>query len=73
MRPPTDQERQLLAMISAAGGSACPGEETIRRISPQGRKSLGWLVKNGYLTDEPTDDGPRYHLTALGQEGVDRG
>ena len=71
MRKLTDQERQLLRAISIAGGSVCPGREITGRFSKEGRKSLRWMAGNGYLTEEETDDGPRFTLTEQGQAEVD--
>ena len=72
-RPLSNQERQLLRDIDAQGGSICPGREIVGRFSKEGRKSLRWLAWNGFLTDEETDDGPRYHITAQGRAEVDHG
>ena len=68
MRKLMEQERQLLRAISIAGGSVCPGREIIGRFSKEGRKSLRWMSGNGYLTEEETDDGPRFTLPQQGQE-----
>lgn len=72
-RPLTTQELQLLRDISEAGGSICPGREIVGRFTKEGRKSLRWMAGNGYLDEEETDDGPRYHLLPAGREEVDRG
>lgn len=61
MRKLSEQERQLLHLINNAGGSICPGVETI--IPRGGHKSLRRMEKAGLLRVEETDDGPRFHLT----------
>lgn len=66
MRKLTDQERQLLQIISNAGGSVCPGNDTI--IPKAGHKALRMLERRGDLTVSDTDDGPRFTLTSQGQE-----
>lgn len=71
MRRLTDQERQLLRLISDAGGSVCPGADTV--IPRDGHKSLRRMERAGLLRVEETDDGVRWHLTALGQEEVEHG
>jgi hypothetical protein len=71
MRKLTDQERQLLQLISSAGGSACPGTDTV--IPKAGHKALRHLVSRGDLTVEETDDGPKFSLTAQGQSEADHG
>jgi len=71
MRDPTASERQLLKHISDQGGSICPGVEIAGRFSREGRKSLRWLRDNGFLTEDTFDDGPRFTLTAQGQEEAD--
>lgn len=68
MRKLTDQERQLLRFVSEAGGSFCPGSDTTARIPKEGHKSLKRMAKDGFLTIEDTDDGPRFTLTCQGQE-----
>ncbi|MET0438273.1 MAG: hypothetical protein ABW043_12355 [Devosia sp.] len=68
MRKLTDQERQLLRFVSEAGGSYCPGADTTARIPRDGHKSLKRMAKDGFLTIEDTDDGPRFTLTSQGQE-----
>lgn len=60
------EEHQLLRMINARGGSICPGVEV--QIPRAGHKSLRWMAANGFLTIEETDDGPRFTLSAKGQE-----
>lgn len=71
MRKLTDQERQLLRFVSEAGGSFCPGSDTTARIPRDGHKSLKRMAKDGFLTIEDTDDGPRFTLTSQGQEEAD--
>lgn len=67
MRKLSDQERQLLRFVSEAGGSFCPGADTTARIPRDGHKSLKRMAKDGFLTIEDTDDGPRFSLSAKGQ------
>lgn len=62
----TDQERELLQLISNAGGSICPGIDV--SIPREGHKSLRRMERAGLLRVEETDDGPRFHLTSLGIE-----
>jgi hypothetical protein len=71
MRKLTEQERQLLRLTSSAGGSVCPGTDTV--IPKAGHKALRHLVSRGDLTAEETDDGARFTLTAQGQSEVDHG
>lgn len=66
MRKLTDQERQLLQLISSAGGSVCPGNDAV--IPKAGHKALRMLERRGDLTVADTDDGPRFTLTSQGQE-----
>lgn len=71
MRKLTDQERQLLRFVSEAGGSFCPGSDSTARIPRDGHKSLKRMAKDGFLTIEDTDDGPRFTLTQRGKEEAD--
>ena len=71
MRKLTDQERQLVLYIDAAGGSVCPGTDA--SIPKAGHKSLRKMVTRGDLTVEETDDGPRFTLTAQGRLEADHG
>lgn len=71
MRKLTDQERQLLQLISNAGGSVCPGTDTV--IPKAGHKSLRRMERAGLLSVEETQDGPRFHLTALGRQEAEHG
>lgn len=66
MRKLTVQERQLLQLISGAGGSVCPGVDT--SVPRAAHKALRKMVTRGDLTVEDTDDGPRFTLTSQGQE-----
>lgn len=68
MRKLIEQERQLLRFVSEVGGSFCPGSDTTARIPRDGHKSLKRMAKDGFLTIEDTDDGPRFTLTSQGQE-----
>jgi len=71
MRKLTDQERQLLRLISLAGGSVCPGVDT--SIPKAAHKALRKMVTRGDLTADDTDDGPRFSLTYQGQNEADHG
>lgn len=71
MRRLTPEEHRLLALISDSGGSVCPGTDT--SIPKAGHKALRRMERAGLLRVEETDDGPRFHLTALGQEEVEHG
>lgn len=68
MRKLTDQERQLLQLISNAGGSVCPGADT--SIPREGHRSLRRMERAGLLRVEETDDGPRFHLTGAGRAEI---
>ena len=67
----TDQERQLLALISSAGGSVCPGVDA--SIPKAAHVSLRRMERAGLLRIEETDDGARFHLTGDGRAEVDHG
>lgn len=69
----TDQERQLLQLISGAGGSICPGSDVSGKIPSPGRKSIAWMVSKGFITEEMTDDGPRWHLLPAGAAEMGHG
>jgi predicted transcriptional regulator len=71
MRKLTDQERQLLQLISNAGGSICPGFDV--QIPREGHKSLRRMERAGLLRIEETDDGFRFHLTSLGRQEAEHG
>ena len=71
MRKLSDQERQLLQRVSAASGSHCFSIED--NIPAAGHKALRSLERRGFLTVEPTDDGPLVSLTAQGRAEVDHG
>lgn len=62
----TDQDLQLLQRVSAAGGSHCFSRED--NIPAAGHKALRSLERRGFLTVEPTDDGPLVTLSSLGME-----
>jgi hypothetical protein len=64
MRKITLQQQVLLKLIDRTGGSYCPPDD----IAPEGVRLLDDLVKAKRLAVEPTDGGPRYHLTAQGRE-----
>ena len=66
---PNPEEQRLLALISESGGSVCPGTDT--SIPKAGHRALRRMERAGLLSVEETDDGPRFHLTALGQEEVE--
>lgn len=65
MKKLSDNERELLRRVAAAGGSHCfsAGDH----IPGAGHKALRSLAYRGYLTVEPTDDGPLVTLTAQGR------
>lgn len=67
----SDQERQLLQLIFRAGGSVCPGTDTI--IPKAGHKTLRRMERAGLLRVEETDDGPRFHLSDLGRQEAENG
>ena len=71
MKKLTDQDRHLLQRVSDAGGSHCFRQED--NIPPAGHKALRSLERRGYLTVEPTDDGPLVTLTAQGHAEADHG
>jgi hypothetical protein len=71
MRKLTDQERQLLERVSQAGGSHCFSAED--NIPAAGHKALRSLSHRGFLTVEPTDDGPLVTLTTQGWEEASHG
>jgi hypothetical protein len=71
MRKLTDQERQLLERVASAGGSHCFRQED--NIPAAGHKTLRSLERCGYLTVEPTDDGPLVTLSAHGRSEADHG
>lgn len=73
MRKLSEQERQLLQHLDDVGGSYCPGADISRSIPSPGRKSIAWIVSKGFMSEEMTDDGPRWHLTAQGRAEVDHG
>jgi len=66
VRKLTPDETRLLAIIaSAPGGSVCPGSDA--SIPRAAEKVLRRLVTRGDLTDEETQDGPRFHITEQGR------
>ncbi|WP_152658721.1 hypothetical protein [Devosia chinhatensis] len=71
MRKLTGQERQLLQLISSAGGSVCPGVDV--QIPREGHRSLRRMERAGLLRVEETDDGPRFHLSDLGNQEAEHG
>lgn len=64
MRRLTSDEQRLLHLIAMAGGSWCPTQE--ERENNVVWLSLRSLERKRRLWVEPTDDGPRYHLTEQG-------
>lgn len=66
----SDQERLLLQRVSAAGGSHCFRAED--NIPAAGHKALRSLAYRGYLTVEPTDDGPLVTLLPLGRQEAEQ-
>ena len=71
MRKLTDQERELLQLISNAGGSICPGIDV--SIPREGHKALRRMERAGLLRVEETDDGPRWHLLPAGAAEIGHG
>ena len=69
MRKLTNQERQLLALISSAGGSVCPGVDA--SIPKAADVSLRRMERAGLLRIEETDDGARFHITEEGRDHVE--
>lgn len=65
MKKLSDNERELLRRVYAAGGSHCFSSSD--NIPGAGHKALRSLAYRGYLTVEPTDDGPLVTLTAQGR------
>lgn len=64
MRKLTPVDTHLLALVAQAGGSVCPGTDAA--LPKAAHKLLRRLVIRGDLTDEMTDDGVRFTLTAQG-------
>lgn len=64
MRKLTPDDTHLLSLVAKAGGSVCPGSDAT--IPKAAHKLLRRLVIRGDLTDEMTDDGVRFTLTAQG-------
>lgn len=71
MKKLSENERELLRRVYAADGSHCFRAED--HILGAGHKALRSLSYRGYLTVDPTDDGPLVTLTAQGREEVDHG
>ena len=65
MKKLSDNERELLRRVAAAGGSHCFRADD--HIPGAGHKALRSLAYRGYLTVVPTDDGPLVTLTAQGR------
>lgn len=65
MKKLSDNERELLRRVADTGGSHCFRAEDY--IPGAGHKALRSLAYRGYLTVEPTDDGPLVTLTAQGR------
>lgn len=66
MKKISDNERELMRRVAAAGGSHCFRADD--HIPGAGHKALRSLSYRGYLTVVPTDDGPLVTLTSLGME-----
>jgi len=71
MKKLSDNERELLRRVAAAGGSHCFSADD--NIPGAGHKAFRSLEYRGYLTVEATDDGPLVALLPLGQLEVDNG
>lgn len=65
MKKLSANEIELLRRVLAAGGSHCFRADD--HIPGAGHKALRSLAYRGYLTVEPTDDGPLVTLTAQGR------
>ena len=66
MKKVSPNERELMRRVLAAGGSHCFRAED--NIPAAGHKALRSLAHRGFLTVDPTDDGPLVTLTSQGQE-----
>lgn len=66
MKKLSSNELELLRRVAAAGGSHCFRADD--HIPGAGHKALRGLAYRGYLTVEPTDDGPLVTLTAQGRD-----
>lgn len=71
MKKVSPNELELMRRVAAAGGSHCFRAED--NIPAAGHKALRSLAYRGYLTVEPTDDGPLVTLLPMGQAEVSRG
>lgn len=68
MKKISDNERNLLRRVAAAGGSHCFSADD--HIPGAGHKALRSLAYRGYLTVGATDDGPLVRLTAMGLDAA---
>lgn len=71
MKKLSENERELLRRVAKAGGSHCFRADD--RIPGAGHKALRSLAYRGYLTVEPTDDGPLVMLSPLGRQEAEHG
>lgn len=71
MKKVSANELELMRRVADAGGSHCFRAED--HIPGAGHKALRSLAYRGYLTVEPTDDGPLVTLTPLGREEAENG
>lgn len=68
MKKLSANELELLRRVAKAGGSHCFGADD--HIPGAGHKALRSLQYRGYLTVDPTDDGPLVTLSAQGVEAA---
>lgn len=68
MKKVSENELELMRRVAKAGGSHCFRADD--NIPGAGHKALKSLAYRGYMTVEPTDDGPLVTLTAQGLHEV---
>lgn len=66
MKKLTSIERNALRFLAKHGGWT-PGDAAQAKGGPEVIRVLNRLAKLGRVSIEPTDDGPRYSLTAQGE------
>lgn len=66
MRKLTDTEQNAINWLNRVG-SICFNAQSNGFVEDEVRSVLDSLVKKKRAYVEPTDDGPRYHLTAQGR------
>lgn len=65
MRRLESNEENALRFVKRVGGSYCPDRDAA--AEPFILDTLNSLVRKKRMTVEATDDGPRFHLTMLGE------